>query len=80
MLFVLQAKAEYICIVSRSMTGTFFQFGQDIAKLTLTAGLEILVKELEGTIFQARRSNSKPTSLPAQLDAFYTDCRAQGHP
>jgi hypothetical protein len=38
------------------------------------------VKELEESIFQACGTNSKPTSLPAQWEAFYTDCRAQGHP
>jgi TRAP-type uncharacterized transport system substrate-binding protein len=80
LLYVPQAKADSIGMVTGSTTGTYFQFGQDIAKLTLTAGREILVKELEGSILQARGTNSKPTSLPAQWDAFYTDCRAQGHP
>jgi hypothetical protein len=31
------------------------------------------------TVVQARGTNSKSTSLPAQVDAFYTDGRAQGH-
>ena len=63
---MLQAKAENICIASGSMTGVYFQFGQDIAQATVTAGLETLVKELVGSTFQARGTNSNPTSLPAQ--------------
>jgi TRAP-type uncharacterized transport system substrate-binding protein len=80
LLYMPQAKADSIGMVTGSTTGTYFQFGHDIAKLPLTAGLEIRVKELEESIFQACGTNSKPTSLPAQWEAFYTDCRAQGHP
>src|SRR5918996_2424872 len=45
-----QAKAESIGMVTGSTTGTYFHFGQDIAKVARTAGLEILVKESEGSI------------------------------
>jgi TRAP transporter TAXI family solute receptor len=49
LLCVLQARAEDIGMVTGSTTGTYFQFGQDIAKVARTAGLEVLVKESEGS-------------------------------
>jgi TRAP transporter TAXI family solute receptor len=55
LLYVPQAKAEGIGMVTGSTTGTYFQFGQDIAKLARAAGLEILVKESEGSIDNVRR-------------------------
>jgi TRAP transporter TAXI family solute receptor len=59
LLFVPQAKAESIGMVTGSTTGTYFQFGQDIAKLAPTAGLEILVKESEGSSDNIRRLISR---------------------
>jgi TRAP transporter TAXI family solute receptor len=59
LLFVPQAKAESIGMVTGSTTGTYFQFGQDIAKLAPTAGLEILVRESEGSIGNIRRLISR---------------------
>jgi TRAP transporter TAXI family solute receptor len=59
LLFVPQAKAESIGMVTGSTTGTYFQFGLDIAKLAPTTGLEILVKESEGSIDNIRRLVSR---------------------
>jgi uncharacterized protein len=49
------ARADSIGMVTGSKTGTYIQFGQDIAKLAQQAGLDILVKESEGTIDNIRR-------------------------
>jgi uncharacterized protein len=59
LLYVPQAKAESIGMVTGSTTGTYFQFGQDIAKVAPTGGLEILVKESEGSIDNIRRLISR---------------------
>jgi TRAP transporter TAXI family solute receptor len=54
LLYVPQAQADSIGMVTESTTGTCFQFGQDIAKVAPSAGLEILVKESEGSIDNIR--------------------------
>jgi uncharacterized protein len=59
LLYAPQAKADSIGMVTGSTTGTYFQFGQDIAKLAPTAGLEIFVKESEGSIDNIRRLSSR---------------------
>jgi uncharacterized protein len=59
LLYVPQAKADSIGMVTGSTTGTYFQFGQDIAKVAPTAGLEILVKESEGSTDNIRRLVSR---------------------
>jgi TRAP transporter TAXI family solute receptor len=59
MLFASQLGAaqagEGIGMVTGSSTGTYIQFGQDIAKVAQGVGLEILVKESEGSIDNIRR-------------------------
>src|SRR5215216_6113803 len=53
--FVSPLGAEGIGMVTGSGTGTYIQFGQDIAKVAQSAGLDILVKESEGSIDNIRR-------------------------
>jgi TRAP-type uncharacterized transport system substrate-binding protein len=48
--FVSQLRAEGIGMVTGTATGTYIQFGQDIAKVARSVGLDILVKESEGSI------------------------------
>jgi uncharacterized protein len=55
LLFVSQSGAEGIGMVTGSSTGTYIQFGQDIAKVAQSAGVDILVKESEGSIDNIRR-------------------------
>jgi uncharacterized protein len=59
LLGVPQAKAEEIGMVTGSTTGTYFQFGQDIARVARPAGLEILVKESGESIDNIRRLVSR---------------------
>jgi uncharacterized protein len=59
LLCVLQARAEEIGMVTGSPTGTYFRFGQDIARVARTAGLEVRVKESEGTIDTIHRLVSR---------------------
>ena len=55
LLFVSQLGAEGIGMVTGSSTGTYIQFGQDIAKVAQSVGVDILVKESEGSIDNIRR-------------------------
>jgi TRAP transporter TAXI family solute receptor len=55
LLFVSQVGAEGIGMLTGSSTGTYIQFGQDIAKVAQSVGLDILVKESEGSIDNIRR-------------------------
>jgi TRAP transporter TAXI family solute receptor len=55
LLFVSQLGAEGIGMVTGSSTGIYIQFGQDIAKVAQSVGLDILVKESEGSIDNIRR-------------------------
>jgi TRAP transporter TAXI family solute receptor len=55
LLFASKLRAEGIGIVTGTATGTYIQFGQDIAKVAQSAGLAILVKESEGSIDNIRR-------------------------
>jgi TRAP transporter TAXI family solute receptor len=50
-----QSEAESIGMVTGSTTGTYIQFGQNIAKVAQNAGLDILVKESEGSMDNIRR-------------------------
>ena len=50
-----QLKADNIGMVTGSKAGTYIQFGQDIAKVAREAGLEIAVKESEGSLDNIRR-------------------------
>jgi hypothetical protein len=45
--------------VTGSRTGTYIQFGNDIAGVAKTVGLDILVKDSQGSIDNIRRINSK---------------------
>jgi TRAP transporter TAXI family solute receptor len=49
---------EGIGMVTGSKTGTYFQFGKNIADTVKNAGLNIIVKESEGSIDNIRRLNS----------------------
>ena len=53
------ADAKQIGIVTGSKTGTYIQFGNDIAGIGKAAGLDILVKDSQGSIDNIKRMNSK---------------------
>jgi TRAP transporter TAXI family solute receptor len=55
LLFVSPLAADSIGMVTGSSTGTYIQFGRDIARATQGVGLDILVKESEGSIDNIRR-------------------------
>ena len=55
LLFVSHVRAEGIGMVTGTATGTYIQFGQDIAKVAQSVGLDLLVKESEGSIDNIRR-------------------------
>ena len=46
-------------MVTGSQTGTYIKFGNDIAGVAKTVGLEILVKDSQGSIDNIKRINSK---------------------
>lgn len=46
-------------MVTGSRTGTYIQFGQDLAEITKPLGLEIEVKDSQGSIDNIKRMNSK---------------------
>lgn len=54
-----EADANALGMVTGSKTGTYIQFGNDIARVAKTAGLEILVKDSQGSIDNIKRINSK---------------------
>ncbi len=51
--------AKQIGMVTGSKTGTYIQFGNDIAGVAKTVGLDILVKDSQGSIDNIKRINSK---------------------
>jgi TRAP transporter TAXI family solute receptor len=53
------ANAKQIGMVTGSKTGTYIQFGNDIAGIAKANGLDILVKDSQGSIDNIRRINSK---------------------
>ena len=53
------ANTQQIGMVTGSKTGTYIQFGNDIAGVAKTVGLDILVKDSQGSIDNIRRINSK---------------------
>ena len=53
------ADAKQIGMVTGSKTGTYIQFGNDIAGIAKPAGLDILVKDSQGSIDNIKRMNSK---------------------
>jgi uncharacterized protein len=56
---VSQVNAESIGMVTGSAAGTYFQFGQDIASVARAAGMDIAVKESEGSLDNIRRLVSR---------------------
>lgn len=60
-----QVKTEGIGMVTGSSVGTYIQFGQDIAGIARTAGLDIAVKESEGSIDNIRRLTSRENAALA---------------
>src|SRR5262249_18375787 len=54
----LRAAEQGIGMVTGSATGTYIRFGQDIAKLAASEGLQILVKESEGSLDNIKRLSS----------------------
>lgn len=54
-----QSRAEGIGMVTGAKTGTYIQFGNDIAKVSKSNGVDILVKESEGSVDNIRRLLSK---------------------
>jgi TRAP transporter TAXI family solute receptor len=53
------ANAKQIGMVTGSKTGTYIQFGNDIAGIAKTVGLDIVVKDSQGSIDNIKRINSK---------------------
>lgn len=51
--------AKQIGMVTGSKTGTYIQFGNDIAGVAKTVGLDIVVKDSQGSIDNIKRINSK---------------------
>ncbi|NJN45392.1 MAG: hypothetical protein HC808_01645 [Candidatus Competibacteraceae bacterium] len=59
-LFLTPAGAEEgVGMVTGSKTGTYYQFGQDIAEVAKPKGVNILVKESKGSIDNIKRLNSR---------------------
>jgi uncharacterized protein len=58
LLWVPPLPAQGLGMVTGSTAGTYFQFGQDLARVARTRGLDLLVKESEGSIANFRRLNS----------------------
>ena len=56
------ASAQSIGMVTGSRTGTYIQFGNDIAGVAKTVDLDILVKDSQGSIDNIKRMNSKENS------------------
>ncbi len=57
--FAEDANAKQIGMVTGSRTGTYIQFGNDIAGVAKSVGLDILVKDSQGSIDNIKRINSK---------------------
>ena len=53
------ASAQSMGMVTGSRTGTYIQFGNDIAGVAKTVGLNIVVKDSQGSIDNIKRMNSK---------------------
>ena len=51
--------AKQIGMVTGSKTGTYIQFGNDIAGVAKSVGLDILVKDSQGSVDNIKRINSK---------------------
>jgi TRAP transporter TAXI family solute receptor len=55
LLLVPQLPAQGLGMVTGSKAGTYFQFGHDLARLARMRGLDLMVKESEGSIANIRR-------------------------
>ena len=64
-LIVPKVQAEDIGMVTGSATGTYIQFGRDIAKVVKPKGIDIIVKESEGSLDNIRRLWSKENAAVA---------------
>lgn len=53
------ADAKQLGMVTGSKTGTYIQFGNDIAGIAKTVGLDIAVKDSQGSVDNIKRINSK---------------------
>ena len=58
-------QAQPIGLLTGSPTGTYYRFGQDIASVTINSGLEIVVKESEGSVDNLRRLVSQENAALA---------------
>ncbi len=54
-----EADSKQIGMVTGSKTGTYIQFGNDIAGVAKAVGLDILVKDSQGSVDNIKRINSK---------------------
>ncbi|MBK8898133.1 MAG: TAXI family TRAP transporter solute-binding subunit [Candidatus Competibacteraceae bacterium] len=57
--FAEESDAKQLGMVTGSKTGTYIQFGNDIAGVAKSVGLDILVKDSQGSIDNIKRINSK---------------------
>ena len=64
-LIVPKVQAEGIGMVTGSATGTYIQFGRDIARVLKPEGIDIIVKESEGSLDNVRRLWSKENAAIA---------------
>jgi TRAP transporter TAXI family solute receptor len=69
LLLVPQLSAEGLGMVTGSKAGTYFQFGQDLAKLARTRGLDLMVKESEGSIANILRLVSAENAMLAVVQS-----------
>ena len=58
-------QAQQIGLLTGSPTGTYYRFGQDIAAVTINSGLEVVVKESEGSVDNLRRLVSQENAALA---------------
>jgi TRAP transporter TAXI family solute receptor len=58
-------QAQQIGLLTGSPTGTYYRFGQDIAAATIHSGLEVVVKESEGSVDNLRRLVSQENAALA---------------
>ncbi len=63
------AADESIGMVTGSETGTYFRFGQEIAATAKKAGLDIIVKNSEGSIANIKRLTSKENAAIAMVQS-----------
>ena len=54
-----QENREAVGVVTGSVTGTYIKFGQDMAEVAQKDGLELLIKESQGSLANIERMNSR---------------------